>query len=321
VYQKFFNLNRAPFELSPDPFFLLPTARHKEALASIYYGISQHKGFVVLSGEVGTGKTLMVRCLLEMLKRQRTLFANVFNPLLSPKDFLGYVAYELGVRPTEAGKGNLLRELYLYLLAQHRSGATVVLVVDEAQQLPAQVLEEIRLLTNLETSQQKLLQILLVGQPELDQKLENPQLRQLKQRVSVRCHLGAFTEQETRDYIVHRIRLCGGDPLTIFPDATLAEIYRYSRGTPRLINTICDQTLVAAFARQISAVPTSLVDEIARNFRLHATDSVSAAVDSGESEDQRAVAGALLKLVESLERAVGRPTLDPRLGDITTKPI
>lgn len=321
MYQKFFNLSRAPFELSPDPYFLLPTAKHREALASIYYGVSRHKGFVVLSGEVGTGKTLMVRCLLEMLKRQRTLFANVFNPLLSPKDFLGYVAYELGVRPTEAGKGNLLRELYLYLLAQHRSGATVVLVVDEAQQLPDQVLEEIRLLTNLETSQQKLLQILLVGQPELDKKLEAPQLRQLKQRVSVRCHLGMFTEEETREYIVHRIHMAGGDALKIFPEETLAEIFRYSRGTPRLINTICDQVLVAAFARQLSTVPTCLVDEIARNFRLDATESVSTTVDDGGGEDQRAVATALLKLVESLERAVGRPVFDASLADVKTKPI
>ena len=260
VYKQFFNLNRAPFELSPDPYFLLPTMRHKEALASIYYGVSQHKGFIVLTGEVGTGKTLMVRCLLEMLKRQRTLFANVFNPVLSSKDFLGYLAYELGVRPTEPGKGNLLRELYLYLLAQHRSGATVVLVVDEAQQLSAQVLEEIRLLTNLETSQQKLLQIVLVGQPELDQKLESPQLRQLKQRVSVRCNLDGMTAEETRGYIAHRIRLSGGNAEKIFPQETIEEIYRYSRGTPRLINTICDQALVAAFARQLHSVPVVLVD-------------------------------------------------------------
>jgi len=321
VYKQFFNLNRAPFELSPDPYFLLPTMRHKEALASIYYGVSQHKGFIVLTGEVGTGKTLMVRCLLEMLKRQRTLFANVFNPLLSSKDFLGYLAYELGVRPSEAGKGNLLRELYLYLLAQHRSGATVVLVVDEAQQLSAHVLEEIRLLTNLETSQQKLLQIVLVGQPELDQKLESPQLRQLKQRVSVRCNLDGMTAEETREYITHRIRLSGGKAEKIFPQETIVEIYRESRGTPRLINTICDQVLVAAFARQLHSIPVSLVDEIARNFRLQSSETVSSVLEGGAPDDQRLVANALLKICESLERVVARPTLDSKLPGVSTKPM
>ena len=323
MYNKFFGITRNPFEISPDPYFLLPTPRHKEALASIYYGVSRRKGFVVLTGEVGTGKTLMVRCLFELLKGQQVLFANIFNPRLSPREFLTSICYELGVKPTDSTKGNLLWDLYRFLVAQHRKGVTTVLVVDEAQQLPAQVLEEIRLLTNLETSQEKLLQIVLVGQPELDIKLDSPELRQLKQRISVRCRLEPMQEEETRNYIYNRLRLAGAaaQAETIFPDETIAEVYRYSRGIPRLINTICDQSLVAAFARQVPSVDPQIVEEIALNFRLQVVEGQQIAGDLPTLEDNRAAAGKLLQIVESLERAAGGNGPRPVPRPVTTKPI
>src|SRR5712691_88798 len=189
MYKKFYGLKRNPFEMSPHPYFFFLTEQHNEALAAIYYGIARRKGFVVMTGEVGTGKTLLVRYLLELLNRQQVAFANVFNPLLSGIDFLRYIAGDLGLKLDNQSKSSLLLELNNFLIARHRKGLPTVLVVDEAQHLFPEVLEEIRLLTNLETSQQKLLQILLVGQPELDQKLDSHELRQLKQRIALRCHL------------------------------------------------------------------------------------------------------------------------------------
>src|ERR1700693_6340504 len=169
MYKKFYGLTSNPFEVSPDPFFFYPTPRHTEALANLAYAVLRHKGFIVVTGEVGTGKTLLVRCLLELLRRQEIASANVFNPCLSPVEFLRYVAGDLGIKTANQDKGTLLLELNNYLIARHRKNTTTVLVVDEAQHLEPELLEEIRLLTNLETSQQKLLQIVLVGQPELDQ--------------------------------------------------------------------------------------------------------------------------------------------------------
>ena len=167
MYKQFFGLTKNPFEISPDPFFYHATPRHNEALANLHYGVGRRKGFIVITGEVGTGKTLLVRCLLELLNRQHIAFANVFNAQLSDIDFLRYIAGDLGLKLRNQPKSELLLELNHYLIERHRNGQTTVLVVDEAQHLSAGVLEEIRLLTNLETSQQKLLQILLVGQPEL----------------------------------------------------------------------------------------------------------------------------------------------------------
>src|SRR5579864_8497082 len=206
MYKKFFGLNRNPFEISPDPYFLFLTERHKDALASLYYGIGRRKGFLVLTGEVGTGKTLLVRCLLDLLKRQQVSFANVFNPLLSGTEFLRYVVADLGLRSPDPSKSSLLLTLNEHLIARYRKGLSTVLIVDEAQHLHPEVLEEIRLLTNLETAQQKLLQILLVGQPELEERLDSPDLRQLKQRIALRCRLEAFNEQLTSQYVAQRLR-------------------------------------------------------------------------------------------------------------------
>lgn len=307
MYKKFFGLTRSPFDISPDPYFLFATSRHNEALASIVHGVLRRKGFMVLSGEVGTGKTLMVRCLLELLRTRGVASANVFNPRLRPKEFLHYVIGDLGMNPASAeNKGTLLLQLYNYLIARQRTNQTTVLIVDEAQNMDVDLLEEIRLLTNLETAQQKLLQIVLVGQPELDQKMDSPQLRQLKQRITLRCTLEPLQHVETRAYIWQRMKRAGTNfqAVLIFPPPTVAAIYNYSQGIPRLINTICENALINAYARQSKTVTEEIIEEVARDLRLRVTShSFPSGNGNGLTEGQQVLAKSLLDLVNVLERA------------------
>ena len=270
MYNDFFGLNRSPFELSPDPFFLFSSEKNKDAVASIYYAICRRKGFIVMTGEVGTGKTLMLRCLFELWEREQIPYAYFIGPRLSTMDFLSYITFELGIKVAEPSKGKLLRALYGFLLAQFEKGQTTVLVIDEAHQMPRSVLEEIRLLTNFETAQQKLVQILLVGQPELDTKLDSVELRSLKQRIAARCRLDPLLEEEVQQYIERRLELSGAGEQAgaIFPPETVHAVYRYSLGIPRLVNSICDQALIAAFERKVRIVPAEVIDEIAARFRL-----------------------------------------------------
>src|ERR1700741_3360152 len=303
MYKAFYGLTRNPFEISPDPYFLFATARHNEALASIVHGGLRHKGFIVVTGEVGTGKTLLVRYLLEILRRQEIASANVFNPSLSPVEFLRYIVGDLGIKTANQAKGSMMLELNNYLIERHRKHTTTVLIVDEAQHLEPELLEEIRLLTNLETSQQKLLQIVLVGQRELDQKMDSPDLRQLKQRIALRCQLEPLQEEETKSYILRRLQRAGANSHanTMFPGETIASIYRYSRGIPRLINTVCENALIASYAGKAQSVRPEVIDEVAQDLRLNVLSRpvmVAPAMTSG----QRDIAKSLLKLVEALER-------------------
>jgi general secretion pathway protein A len=314
MYKTFFGLTRNPFEISPDPYFLFATAHHNEALASIVHGVLRHKGFMVVSGEVGTGKTLLVRCLLELLRRQDIASANVFNPCLSPLEFLRYIVGDLGIKTASQDKGCLLLELNNFLIARHRKNTTTVLIVDEAQHLEPELLEEIRLLTNLETSQQKLLQIVLVGQPELDQKMDSPDLRQLKQRIAMRCQLEPLKEEETKSYILRRLQRAGANSHanTMFPPETIASVYRYSKGIPRLINTVCDNALIAAYAGKSPSVRPEIIDEVAKDLRLNVM-SRAVAVMPVATPGQRDIAKSLLQLVEALERVA-------RTGPVQEKP-
>ena len=257
MYKTFYSLRRNPFEITPNPFFLFLTKGHTEALATLYYGISRHKGFVVMTGEVGTGKTLLVRSVLQLLKHSNVAYAYVFNSRLSSLEFLQYVAEDFGLAALGKTKNEVLLDLNKYLIARHEKKLTTVLVVDEAHHLSEEVLEEIRLLTNLETTQEKLLQILLVGQPELDEKLDSFDLRQLKQRIAVRSQLEPLDLQETTNYIQRRLQLAGANSSTgdLFPEETIAEVYRHSRGIPRVINTLCENALIGAYARQLRRVP------------------------------------------------------------------
>ncbi|MBI2466962.1 MAG: AAA family ATPase [Candidatus Rokubacteria bacterium] len=246
MYTAHFGLTEAPFSLTPDPRYLYMSERHREALAHLLYGIGQGGGFVQLTGEVGTGKTTVCRCLLEQLPPHVDV-ALVLNPRLTSLELLATVCDELKIAyPPGATIKTLVDALYRHLLEAHERGRRTVLVIDEAQDLAPEVLEEIRLLTNLETSTEKLLQVILIGQPELVSLLDRPGLRQVAQRVTARYHLTPLSRAETRAYIRHRLEVAGGSG-SLFTEAAVREIYRLSRGVPRLINVICDRTLLGAY--------------------------------------------------------------------------
>src|SRR5277367_2138454 len=269
MYKSFYKLQRNPFEITPDPSFLFPTTRHNEALASLYYGVTSHRGFVVLTGEVGTGKTLILRSLLGLLQRRDVAFALIFNPTLSPLEFMRYIARDFGLPVGDKAKDELIHILNSFLLQRHQKGLTTILVVDEAHHLSAEILEEIRLLTNLETSQQKLLQIVLAGQPELDQKLDSHELRQLKQRVALRCHLDPLSVSETKEYIRRRLQIAGAiGAVQIFSGPAIEAVFNHSRGIPRLINTICENALLAGYAKHAATITSEIIDDVARDLRL-----------------------------------------------------
>jgi general secretion pathway protein A len=269
MYNTFFNLTRSPFEISPDPSFFYVAPQHKEALTGLYYGINAGKGFMVLTGEVGTGKTLVVRCLQELLDKNRVAFAYMFNPRLSSTEFLSYIAEDLGLSPHPTRKSDLLIGLSRLLIERHRRGVTTLLVVEEAQHLSPILLEEIRLLTNLETPRGKLLQILLVGQPELAKKLESPSLRQLKQRIALWFRLHVLSKNESSIYVQWRLKLAGDGNAAIFNASALERIYRYSHGIPRLINTLCDNAMMSACALGTLQVSPDLIEEAAADLALN----------------------------------------------------
>ncbi|MBZ5679294.1 MAG: AAA family ATPase [Acidobacteriia bacterium] len=303
MYKTFYSLKRNPFEITPDPSFLFPTRKHNEALAALYYGVRRHKGFVVLTGEVGTGKTLLLRCLLQLLKKNNDVaYAYVFNGRMSPIEFLQYIVGDLGLPAAGKNKSELLLQLASHLISRSQKRLTTVLVVDEAHHLSAEILEEIRLLTNLETTEEKLLQILLVGQPELDEKLDSFELRQLKQRIALRSHLAPLDLNETKGYIERRLHLAGSpNPSTLFPEETVATVYQHSRGIPRLINTICENALIAGYANQAARVTPEIVDTIANDFRLGIhTRPMEASRPAGELNLQKA-ARTLLELYAHLQ--------------------
>ena len=278
MYKEFYKLRLNPFEITPNPSFLFLTRRHQEALAALYYGVQRRKGFVALTGEIGTGKTLLIRCLLRMLKNNNIVWAYVFNSRLSSLEFLDYVATEFGLATSGKTKAQLLQDLCKYLFSRHQRKLTTVIVVDDAQGLSIEVLEEIRLLSNLETETEKLLQILLVGQHELDEKLDSFELRQLKQRIALRSHLEPFNLQETHSYIRHRLQCAGGpsEAQDLFADETIERVFRHTRGVARLVNTVCENALIAAFARQLTNVPPDVVDEVAYDLRLSAASPARA---------------------------------------------
>jgi len=269
MYKQFYELQRNPFEITPDPTFFFPTPSHNEALAHLSYGVRWRKGFIVLTGEVGTGKTLLLRCLLDLLKRVQIASAYVVNTRLTPPEFLHHVITDLQVSTRARDKSELLLDFNKYLVERCRRGSTTVLVVDEAHLLDWEVLEEIRLLGNLETSQEKLLQIVLVGQPEFDRNLDSPQLRQLKQRVMLRCVLEPLREHEVRTYIERRLSLAGARPDKVaFSEASVELIYDYSSGIPRVINTICENALVIGCAERLRTIVPPIVEEVACDFHL-----------------------------------------------------
>jgi general secretion pathway protein A len=306
MYKHFYELKKNPFEITPDPSFLFATRKHNEALASLYYGVRRHKGFVVLTGEVGTGKTLLVRCLLQLLNRANVAYAYVFNPRLNPIEFLQYIAGDFQLPTAGKSKGELLLALGGYLIGRYQKGLTTVLVIDEAHHLSTDVLEEVRLLTNLETTEDKLLQILLIGQPELDDKLDSTDLRQLKQRIAMRSHLAPLDLIETRGYVYCRLQLAGHpNPADIFPMGSILEVHRHSNGFPRLINTLCENALIHGYAKQMKSITPEIIEEIASEFRLNIVGAAGIKRPSQEQtvSDVDRAARTLLELYASLRSA------------------
>ena len=275
MYRDFYKLKKDPFEITPDPSFLFPAKSHNEALAALYYGVRRHKGFIVLTGEVGTGKTMLVRALLQLLSAADIAYAYLFNSLLGPLDFLHYIAGDFGLAANGKSKSEMLLLLNNFVISRHQRKLTTVLIVDEAHHLSAEVLEEVRLLTNLETAQNKLLQIVLVGQPELEEKLDSYELRQLKQRIAVRAALKPLTVEETNGYVQARLRLAGAeeDMCHLFPEETICALHGVSRGIPRLVNTVCENALINGYSQKAMSVTPEMIEEVARDFRLNVLQS------------------------------------------------
>src|ERR1700733_5390216 len=268
MYKAFFGLHSTPFNLSPDPSFLYRSVQHEEALSSLTYGVQSRKGFIVLTGEVGTGKTTMLECLRDYLTSRHTPFAFVFNSRLTPDQFFEMVAYDFDLPCSRTSKTEVLFALNTLLIGRANQHQTTVLIVDEAQNLGWDVLEEIRLLGNLETRRGKMLQIILAGQPELDTKLEQPEYRQLKQRIALRCHLRPFTEVETGQYIASRLARAGMKEQTVFPPEVLKEIHRRTLGIPRVINSVCDNLLLTSFAMASKHATLDMIEEVSRDLHL-----------------------------------------------------
>jgi len=280
MYKEFFGLRANPFNVNPDPRYLFLTRHTEEALACLTYGIQSRKGFVLLTGEVGTGKTTLINKLLEWLRLQQVATAFIFNSRLNVPQFLDYMMTDFGIPIDSRSKSQVLLRLYNWLLDRYRAGETAVLIVDEAQNLSDEVLEEIRLLTNLETFTEKLLQIVLVGQPELELKLRQPHLRQLRQRLTLRAKTHPLTLDETHAYIAQRLRIAGSNGHEIFVPEAIEAIHRYAGGIPRVVNLLCEHGLVSAFVDQQKLVSSAVVEAVARDFDMTG-DSTSTTSTNG----------------------------------------
>jgi len=321
MYKRFFGLRANPFNMNPDPRYLFLTRHTEEALACLTYGIQSRKGFVLLTGEVGTGKTTLVNKLLEWLRLQHIATAFVFNPRMDVPEFLEYMLSDFGIQSSATGKSQNLRRLYNWLLDRHRAGETSVLIVDEAQNLTDELLEEIRLLTNLETFTEKLLQVVLVGQPELEQKMKQPNLRQLRQRLVLQAKTHALSLEEARAYIAERLRIAGGNGKPIFSPEAVTAIHRYSNGIPRVVNLICEHSLVSAFVDEQKMVSASVVDAVARDFELGEDDlTADPDLDPPERIDLMDALKTLSNLAGQLREAEGEQTAKAGKHNSSEKP-
>ena len=280
MYKSFFHLHSTPFADSPDPRFLVRMAQTREALATLEYGISSHKGFIVLTGEVGTGKTTLLRSALGSFDPGRVFTSFVFNPRLDVLDFFEFILSDFGIASQSRTKSGMLIQLNRWLVERFRHDETCIIVIDEAQDMSWEQLEEVRLLTNLETDTRKLVQIVLSGQPELEEKLTAPDLRQLRQRIALWARTHAITAQETSAYIAQRLLIAGASDI-IFPEDAVAAIHRASRGIPRIINLICEQSLILAYVDQLHQVPVPMVQAVVRDLALEPLPHIASSAPAG----------------------------------------
>jgi type II secretory pathway predicted ATPase ExeA len=259
MYKSYFSLRALPFGASPDPRFLFLRPQIRETLACLQYGIAARKGFVVMTGEVGTGKTTLLRAVLDTFAKGRISTAYVFNPRLDVLDFFEFVLTDFGIPPKTRTKSGMLLQLNRWLIERYRAHELCAIVIDEAQGLSWELLEEIRLLTNLETHSEKLVQIVLSGQPELEEKLHHPNVRQLRQRVSLWCKTQPLSGEETQAYIAERLRIAGASHPVLTAEA-VELVYLYSQGIPRIINLICEHAMINAYAEQVKPIPARIIE-------------------------------------------------------------
>ena len=268
MYKHFFGLRENPFNINPDPRFLHRTPRIQEALEQLTYGVQNRKGLLLLTGEVGTGKTTLINHLLDWLRQRETPTAFIFNSHLKVDHLFDFILNDFGISSDFRLVSNMLLHLNQWLVERFRAGSTPVLIVDEAQGLSFELLEEIRLLLNLETASEKLLQIVLVGQPELEDKLRRPELRQLRQRIALRCSTAPLTLTEAHGYIVDRLRIAGATREPVFESDAVEALHYYSRGIPRVMNLLCEHALINAYVEELNPVPPQMVEEAARDFLM-----------------------------------------------------
>jgi general secretion pathway protein A len=311
MYLTFYGLREKPFSATPDPRFLFLTPSHREALAQLVYGVQESKGFSVLTGEVGTGKTTLLHALMRRLDAN-TAVAFVFNSTLSFDGILEYALEDLGVVKTGETRAQRLFALNNFLIERRRSGQNTLLIIDEAQNLDASTLEQIRLLSNFETPTEKLLQILLVGQPELKARLELPELRQLKQRIGLRCSIRALTEGEVTEYIRTRLRIAGAHDPGLFTERSMRRIARYAGGVPRLVNILCDHCLLIGYADRRTQIDREIVEEGIRYLEEQEEGGASRP-ERRFPTSTRVVAGVVAALVGSLAALASLPGVSDRL--------
>lgn len=297
MYKAFYRLRANPFNVNPDPRFLYPTRHIHEALSSLAYGVQKRKGFILLTGEVGTGKTTLLNRLMDWLRTNRISTAFMFNPRLDVPQFFEFVLNDFGLATETRDKGQMLQRLNHWLLDRYRDGETAVLVIDEAQNLSLELLEEVRLLTNLETSTEKLLQIILSGQPELELKLRDPNLRQLRQRITLRCRTHPLTLTDTNAYIAQRLRIAGANGELIFSPEAVNKVFEYSQGIPRVINLLCEHALISGFVDRQQPIAPETINTVAREFELDEISPLPPIRPDGDGETRR--------LIDALQTSLG----------------
>jgi general secretion pathway protein A len=269
MYKSYFNLTVKPFELVPNPDFLYYSRTHRRAIHYLQYGVHEKAGFILLTGDVGSGKTTLISDLVKQIPRDVNL-AKIFNTKVTSEQLFAMINDDLGLKVRGKDKVTLLAELNDFLIQQHARRNRTVLIIDEAQNLKPGLLEEIRMLSNLETETSKLIQIILVGQPELRETLAQPGLRQLRQRININCNLSALTREETQEYILHRLEVAGNRKAVTFHEDSIDAVYQYCRGIPRLTNILCDFILLTAFNEETRTVDADMVHDVARDLDFEA---------------------------------------------------